>query len=421
MGRVFVLVLVGCLVGAAGCTSSQLAGASTATAAAGNPPAQPLAPAEQYMAQVQAGIDRARSQMPAMIESANAAAKRVCAGGVLYVGGSQPEFPDELLGRAGGLMDLRALGQAPQGRFNRGDVVLYAARSRFSVDDKIKIDSMRKQGVYVIAFASRKLSADPYFGPDALIDGGDDEGIRVGVAGDRTICPTDSVCNILNAWTWTAEFVSACTRLGRMPICYQSIHLPGGYERAAKYRGVVMFHNDLTVKPIDTGVLGMTYLDRIESYLGQLRQQAPEPLRYAAAWVQDSGPDRSAALFMAHIFPEHFADPRAPHPFGSMLDLPKQTQVPRTAVACVIGYQDPPQLMIDAAQLRRLKLVYTTAKRGQDDRGQNVIYVDPHWPLADGCVSVGGYDIPILPASGVIQAAIYWSLVAEAAQPAPQG
>ena len=32
---------------------------------------------------------------------------------------------------------------------------------------------------------------------------------------------------------------------------------------------------------------------------------------------------------------------------------------------------------------------------------------------ADGCVTLPGYDIPILPASGVVQAAIFWSIAAE--------
>ena len=49
----------------------------------------------------------------------------------------------------------------------------------------------------------------------------------------------------------------------------------------------------------------------------------------------------------------------------------------------------------------------------------NILYIDPAWPLTDGCVTVPGYDIPILPASGVIQAAIYWTIVSERARLKP--
>ena len=55
--------------------------------------------------------------------------------------------------------------------------------------------------------------------------------------------------------------------------------------------------------------------------------------------------------------------------------------------------------------------------RGADSR-QEVLYVDPHTPRGDACVKVDGYDIKILPASSVMQAAVYWSLIAESAPPA---
>ena len=37
------------------------------------------------------------------------------------------------------------------------------------------------------------------------------------------------------------------------------------------------------------------------------------------------------------------------------------------------------------------------------------------WPFGDALVDVPGYDISILPPSGVVQAAAYWMLVAETA------
>jgi uncharacterized phosphosugar-binding protein len=86
----------------------------------------------------------------------------------------------------------------------------------------------------------------------------------------------------------------------------------------------------------------------------------------------------------------------------------------------VLGNHHPPQLLVDAAQVRRLKLIYSTGERARDDLGRNVIYFDPHSVEGDACVTVRGYDVPILPSSAITQAAIYWAMVAEASTaPAP--
>ena len=55
-----------------------------------------------------------------------------------------------------------------------------------------------------------------------------------------------------------------------------------------------------------------------------------------------------------------------------------------------------------------------SVQKGKLPEGSDrVIYINPYWPINDNCVSVPGYDIPILPASGVIDAAIYWAIRAE--------
>ncbi len=66
------------------------------------------------------------------------------------------------------------------------------------------------------------------------------------------------------------------------------------------------------------------------------------------------------------------------------------------------------------AKALRVRLVYSGVQPAQPlETADNILYVDPAWPLADGCVAVPGYDVPILPPGGVAQAAIYWTLVSE--------
>jgi hypothetical protein len=350
------------------------------------------------------GIERSRRQMSVLSASADAAATHVTAGGRLYAAGTQTDFARELIDRAGGLVGI-----APVPRqINRGDVILYAARSRLGPPDQERISTWRGHGAYVVAFASASLSDNPYFPPNALIDSGDREGLPLA---DGRIAPADSVLNIINAWAWTGEFVAACTRRDRMPVLLQTYHLPGGPARAMRYHGRV-FHDDLTVDPIPAGTLGGAYLDRVDGALAAMGGESLDGLARAGTWVREATREYCALQIMAHIFPEHAADPRAPQPFVKVSGLVRPESSSRVVVA--LGYQYPTQLLIDAARLHRFKLLYTSVERARDDRSDDIVYVNPHWPIDDGCVLVKGYDIPILPASAVAQAAIYWSVVAEA-------
>jgi hypothetical protein len=378
-------------------------GCATARPRATPPP--PAPPSVQYLQMLRSGVDRTRSQMPAIIQSAEISAKRVVAGRRIFIAGSQPDFPSEFLGRCGGMMGMASLPK----QFNRGDVVLFGARSKLTIGDRINIDRWRRQGVYVVAFASAALSADSYFNPDVLIDSGSEPGLA---CTNAKLCPADSVINIINAWTWTGEFVAACTRLGKMPVMYQSYGLPGGRDRADFYRGR-MFHDDREVKPIGSGELGNAYLDCMGASLDAIAVKAPATLKIAGDWLRDSGPQRCELWSTGHMFPSHYADRRAPQPFGKTGGV-QITRTPSAAVAVVLGYQDAPQIAIDAATLRRTRLLYTSAKRGEGDGRDGIYFVDPHWPIEDACVAIDGYDIPILPASGVLQAAIYWATLAEA-------
>ena len=123
---------------------------------------------------------------------------------------------------------------------------------------------------------------------------------------------------------------------------------------------------------------------------------------------------------MAHMFPAHYEDVRAPQPFAiikpwMMSEPPPNTQT--ADVTVILGYQHAPQLAVDAAHMTRSTLLYSSVERARDDRVPYITYVNPHWPLTDACVAINSYDIPALPASGVIQAAIYWGMVADAYVP----
>jgi hypothetical protein len=288
---------------------------------------------------------------------------------------------------------------APLGRQvpTNHDVVLYAVPGLLEDNDLRLLKSWQERGVTVIPFCSSA-------------------GLFEGRA------PIDTVANVIELWTWTGEFVAACTRLGRMPVLYQSYGLPGGLERAKKYHGMRL-HDDLTIQPVSAGVLGGQFLDQVERILAKIDQTQRTKLLQAAQWWKQAG--SATTLVTGHMFPRHGQDPRVPQfcdfaavPASEDKDLLDTNHPPSLVV--YLGYQFAPRRTLEQARTLGVKLVYCDVQPAQPpEPASNILYLDPGWPLADGCVTVPGYDIPILPASGVAQAAAYWTIASERAKLKP--
>ena len=146
----------------------------------------------------------------------------------------------------------------------------------------------------------------------------------------------------------------------------------------------------------------------------------PKLLQAAGWWQQATS---ATILVTGHMFPRHAQDPRSP-PLGSIAavsawedkDLLDPNHPPELVL--YIGYQFAPKRLLEQAKALGVKLVYSDVQPAQpSEAASNILYIKPGWPLADGCVTVPGYDVPILPASGVVQAAIYWTIAAERDKP----
>ncbi len=201
-----------------------------------------------------------------------------------------------------------------------------------------------------------------------------------------------------------------------MPVLYQSYGLPGGPERGKKYEGK-KFHEDLTIKPIPADVLGREYLHQVERMLAKIGDTQMPKILQAATWWRQAG--SATILVTGHMFPTHAQDLRSPS-WGSFAAVPAWEDKdlldaghPPQFVLC-LGYQFAPRRLLDQAKAMGVRLVYSDVQPAQPpEPATNILYIDPAWPLADGCVTVPGYDVPILPASGVVQAAIYWTIALE--------
>lgn len=346
---------------------------------------------DNYLLRLQRVIGNTRAQLPALAKSAELAAQEFVAGGNLWVAGRQEDFISEACGRAGGLTAIAPLPQQTPGNH---DVILYAVPGALSPEDQKRLDQWQTQGVTVIPFNS---SAGVY----------------------KEHFPLDTVANVVALWALTGEFVSACTRLGKMPVLYQSYGLPGGRERATKYQGK-RFHDDLHIKPLAAEELGEHYLQQLDRMLAGIESAQMPKIRKAAQWRRQAS--SATMLFTGHMFPRHAQDSRAPA-FGGLAAVAAwedkellETNHPPDFVL-YIGYQFAPKKLITQARELKVKLVYSAVQPNEpSEPAPNILYIDPAWPLADGCVNVPGYDIPILPASGVVQAAIYWTIASAEAR-----
>ena len=348
---------------------------------------------ENYLTRLQDTFARSRTTLATVTKSAGGAAVEYLSGGNIWAAGRQADFISEACGRAGGLMAIAPLGGSAPARH---DIILYAVPGALEQEDLKRLDQLREKGATVIPFSS-----------------------LAGVFGKHF--PIDTVANVVDLWTWTGEFVAACTRLGQMPVLYQSYGLPGGPERGKKYQGK-RFHDDLSVKPIAPGVLGREYLDQIQRMLTKINATQMPKILQAAKWWSEVPTASATTLFTGHMFPRHAQDPRALR-ISDFTAVPawedKEILDPGHAPAFVLclGYQFAPQKLLDQAKALGVKLVYSDVQPAQPpEPASNILYLDPAWPLADGCVTVTGYDVPILPASGVVQAAIYWTIVSERAR-----
>ncbi len=353
-------------------------------------------PDSSYLTRTVAALHACRADIPDMKAPADAAAKRLADGGALWAAG-YPAWVSELSGRAGGIMLIKNLGNnTPQA----GDVVLFGGEPGVEVPANIT-----GSGALVIGFGSQPASNDPPWFPNH--------------AADADVSPT--LANLIPAWIFSAELVGALTRLDKMPVMYETIGLPGGFPRIYKYqREGVFWHEKNDVPPITAGVLGNRYADGVKAILLRADQEDRDGFNEAATWAADALNDGHHVIMygMGHFVPDEIQHTEIGKDFQSgvwnsgfsYLKTPDD-KYSKGDVLIHIGYQHPPNGLLKAGREAGARVVYVDILRNRDyvnDPG--VLWIDPMWPWSDACVTLEGYDIPILPPSGIVNCAIAWEI-----------
>ena len=354
-----------------------------------------------------------------------AVAERTLAGATLYIRDKEGGFTSEGLGRAGGLTLLR--GSAED--ISQPNTLLIGSSGSYRDYDVEQVEAAHKAGDLVVAFGSHQQHIvkgyEPFEGlpllkeiADYSIDNflPDNDSIVSIDELDTSICPAAMVVNALNLWTFTAEFVSACLRRGKMPTMYQSIVCPGSRERNAEV-GREIFHSDLNIEPIGGGELGKEYLDEMTKAISQIKATQMDSIKEAsslAAKAVISGKKAYAAL-MGHM------PPRVPGGYGDpgifvTQDFSDEELQPGDFIA-LIEYVYAPKERLDNIKSKGARSVWVGVPMEDDlDYPGLDIFIDPFWRVGDAVVEIPGYDVKVLPPSGVIEAMIYWLLSGEAAK-----
>lgn len=348
-----------------------------------------------YLERVAKALETARADIGLMVPVAEKAAKLLADGGDLCAAG-QPSLVGEITGRAGGLMMIKPLAATPPAP---GDVVLYTPEPGVDIPE-----TLRDTKAMVVVFGAPVAGHDwPAFANHAA---------------EVNVSPT--LANAIPAWLFTGELVSAFTRLGKMPVIYETIGAYGGYSRMAKYKsGEIAFHDDCTVPPCAAGIVANGYVDAVTGMLHRIEKDERAELDQAGAWVREARKNKKQLFMysMGHLFPDEVgktdigkvfrsagwnAGFRAAHPEDSYQE---------GDLAVHIGYQHPADTLLHKARPAGARVVYVSIHADRDfTHDDGVIWIDPMWDWADACVPLEGYEIPLLPASGVVNGAIAWEI-----------
>jgi uncharacterized phosphosugar-binding protein len=375
---------------------------------------------QNYIDALLTGTAEVRNGLSVISQAGEMAAQRLAAGGQLFIAGVRPDFVSEGMVRAGGLMLLKEY--RPGAEVSENDTVIVGGSLTSPEQDLALLKQLRETGASLIGVGpslnkgfqqSVELwaldSSLPL--PSAVVQ-------RFGGAS----YPLVSLQNLVILWTLTGELVGALTRKGLMPTMYQSVAVPGARQRNAQF-SPHRFHPHHSVEPIDEGELGCGYLDALDGCFHRLRDEETEAIERVAevcVKVKAAGHHNYASL-ISH-FPVYQAgapgDPKLICPLTPMSgETPSDTEL--------AAKLQPGDLYFFLGYYRRPKAAYQVAKRigcqiveviaGTDAPLTEAPFpdytIDPKWPYGDALVSLPNYDVKILPASGIVQSAIYWSVV----------
>jgi uncharacterized phosphosugar-binding protein len=202
--------------------------------------------AKTYLDAMQARIDLlGGSSFPEIERAGHAAADAIAAGHRIWVAKTTHCLHDEITNRAGGFMAIHSL-EDPIA-IERGDVVLIGTNAGTTVLTVETALIARQRGAIVVALTQIAYEADPaapaehpsgqklHEVADIVIDlggqFGDGELSFSENANEMRILPGSGAAVVIAAWMVLAEATDRLAALGKPPLFWQSMQIPGATPR----------------------------------------------------------------------------------------------------------------------------------------------------------------------------------------------
>ena len=401
-------------------------------------PAEACGGAETYYRWLMGCLDGIENDLPQITRCAEAAARVHVGGGAIGIAGDT-SFVYEGFGRSGGLMSLAT--QRPDMRIRLTGLVdagAYKGAGPSATKDS--------DGWVHIGFGNRRVLERALAGGapfDFAVHNHSAEHNGLFPAGDGTwVVPTVQNANVVALWVWTGEFAAACTRLGKMPLMFQGF-AAGGKERALRLGcpevltgdggGSKKLFHDKPPKPVAAGVAGREYLRQLRAILKRVHDLEMEDIRRAAAVAAEARqkghvfylvPDGGHAFFYQGrpCNTNYWVLPGKKTHWENWTNPAKDVFQTGDAVLYV-GYLSVNTRHVDTVRAAGATFMasFSSIAGSRDDSGPpgnrgmrpDELLIDQHWPFGDAAVQFPGYDIRILPPSGVIGEAIIQMVTSE--------
>ena len=353
--------------------------------------------AERLVAQQRRNVGRLKAP-------AELVAEALLAGGTLNLGGGQVGWVREGEGRSGGMMHLGQVSSAKPG--NPGDIA-WLSYAPDSYDAQLKFAAeLESKKCLVMAFGPRPASGAPGFTHwiDSMTPWNADQNFTL-------------LGNVLSLWTLTGEVAAASARRGKTLVFWQSIWMstlhPEMKGRNERYRGHT-FHapGEPQMKPVPAGVAAEAYLDAIKKMLSEIQTQELDKIVTVGKEVgrrSASGP--VPISIMSHMMHDELRDEGKLFKDykGDNDHLPEA--LGSDGYLVYLGYYDGVSTgMWDAVRKANAKAVWIIVPvPGQTLNYQQYgdVVINQHYEEGDAAVKMPGYDVQILPPSGVAQLFIY--------------
>jgi hypothetical protein len=345
-------------------------------------------------------LEKHRQETQRLSAPAELTFKAILSGGRLFLGGQNRAWIEEGDGRAGGLTGIRTLASAEGVR--EGDAVWLSYSSGDYSQQLSTAKRLENKGCLVFAFGPHPPDKPIGFTHwmESFTPWPDDE--HLGLMG-----------NILSLWSLTAELAAYASRQGRTFAFYQSDSIEGARERNHLFEGIVFHDGVPSMAPVPAGVLSNAYLDYIKAMLdeisasemGKLMNTGQEMGRRAAA-------GQPAVLTgIGHMLSYMVTGKTEPFRYLEIHTQRKtlESALGRDGYLVFLGYVAVPLDLWRSARHAGAKAVWIVAPLPNevDFKQFGDVVINQHWSIGDCAVTVPGYDIRILPPSGIAQLFIY--------------